>query len=854
MSQEYLNALSIGSRLNEYTIDDVLGAGGFGITYLVTDVNLNRKFVIKEYFPTDIAVRQDQISIQPKTSRQQTIYQQGIDRFLKEAQNLAAFDHPNIVKVNRFFQANETAYFVMEYAEGNSLEFHLRTKNRPLAQDELLDIINPILDALKVIHKTGLFHRDIKPGNILLTKNGIPVLIDFGAARYALSQASQNPTAVLTPGYAPFEQYHESSVKQGPWTDIYAIGATMYRCITGADPLPSVTRAGARIDGEQDPLVPISDYMTGKDYNKLVLQAIDWALRIKTLDRPQDVEHFQEVLKGRLRIPPPIETAAAVIHPSPSPIHDDTVVFTPSGSSPDESEIVTVAPHKSTPRNDSGSNATVVVQSTPPPPPKSPKPPSGKKSSWPILIIAVVVIAVLVLAVTQFVRYQKIQTMLKDADILLANGRYRQSYDAYMDVLDFDDDNDRALNGMKTARKSEIDGLLGKARDHIRAGRLTKPPGNNAQSSYQEILKLDSDHLDAKNGIRQIPVFFQQRGDSLKSGKSWQAAIEAYEEALSLGTGDSILVAEDVRNDLDYCRIQLIGQGVQLIRTISDAADINCVEFSPNGSLIATGSDDNRTVKLWNSSSGSLVRTLIKHEGYIWTVAFSPDGQLVASGAGDNIIKIWKVSTGQLLYTLTDHSGAVYSLAFSPDGSKLISGSADNSIKVWNSTNGYLIRTLYGHSGSVYALAYSPDGNTIASGAYDNTIKLWNASNYQLRRTINTGSGVYGLAFSPNGQIIAVGCDDNNVRTYNVSSGNRIDTMSGHTGSVRSVKFSPDGNWLVSSGSDNKIKVWEVSNGTLIKTLHGHTATVRSVTFSPDGRLLASGSYDDKIKIWGPFK
>jgi WD40 repeat protein len=287
------------------------------------------------------------------------------------------------------------------------------------------------------------------------------------------------------------------------------------------------------------------------------------------------------------------------------------------------------------------------------------------------------------------------------------------------------------------------------------------------------------------------------------------------------------------------------------VRTLTGHTDwVNSVSFSPDGSLLASGSDD-KTIKLWRVADGSLVRTLTGHTNRVWSVSFSPDGSLLASGSWDKTIKLWRVSDGSLVRTLTGHTDWVNSVSFSPDGRLLASGSWDKTIKLWRVSDGSLVRALTRHPNVVYSVSFSPDGRLLASGSSDETIKLWRVSDGSLVRTL-TGhtKWVQSVSFSPDGSLLASGSWDKTIKLWRVSDGSLVRTLTGHTGGVNSVSFSPDGRLLASGSTDKTIKLWRVSDGSLVRTLKGHTWAVLSVSFSPDGSLLASGSEDMTIKLW----
>ena len=289
-AQHPLHALPQGHRLQEYELVRVLGFGGFGMTYLGFDHNLDKAVAIKEYLPSDIATRTADRSIAPQASDFRGDFQWGLERFLDEARTLARFDHRHIIKVHRFFEAHGTAYIVMEYAEGETLSVYLERKGT-LSEAELKGILYPLLDGLVVVHGADFLHRDIKPGNIVLRDtDGSPVLLDFGAARQAIGAKSRSVTSIVTPGYAPIEQY-SSRGHQGAWTDIYALGGVCYRALTGQVPEDATDRM------RDDPLVPVSQRCAGQASGAF-LSAIDAALQVDERDRPQSIVAWRAALEA----------------------------------------------------------------------------------------------------------------------------------------------------------------------------------------------------------------------------------------------------------------------------------------------------------------------------------------------------------------------------------------------------------------------------------------------------------------------------------------------------------------------------------------------------------------------------
>ena len=283
-------ALPEGTRLQEFELRRFLGAGGFGIAYLGWNAELDIPVAIKEYLPSDCAIRERSLSVAPKSAADEDVFEWGLDRFLEEARVLARFRHRSIVQIYRFFRAHGTGYIAMEYVEGQTLSEWLKGRE-PLSETEVRGILLPLLDGLEEVHRAGVMHRDIKPGNIMLRdEDGSPVLLDFGAARQTVMAKSRSVTAILTPGYAPVEQYSEKG-KQGPWTDIYALGALCHRMLAGEVP----EEASNRIF--DDPLEPLEETCRGRGSPEF-LRAVDWALRVRQEDRPQSLGEWRVALDG----------------------------------------------------------------------------------------------------------------------------------------------------------------------------------------------------------------------------------------------------------------------------------------------------------------------------------------------------------------------------------------------------------------------------------------------------------------------------------------------------------------------------------------------------------------------------
>jgi len=279
-----------------YRIMRVVGSGGFGITYEAADINLGTTVAIKEYYPFDYGERAATMSVRPRSDLHQRTFEWGRANFLQEARTLARFEHPSIVRVIRVFEANSTAYMVMRFEQGKRFEDWLKRLGRLPTQDELDRIVGPLLDALETLHTAGFVHRDIAPDNIIVRADGTPVLLDFGAARRAVAEMSRALTGVVKAGYSPQEQYTSDGRQQGPWTDVYALGGTLYRAIAGRAP----DEATLRFDDDRMP--PAVVVGKGK-FRPGFLSGIDTCLEVRHSQRPRSVAVLRPMLlegeKGR---------------------------------------------------------------------------------------------------------------------------------------------------------------------------------------------------------------------------------------------------------------------------------------------------------------------------------------------------------------------------------------------------------------------------------------------------------------------------------------------------------------------------------------------------------------------------
>ncbi|MBI2742017.1 MAG: protein kinase [Rhodospirillales bacterium] len=288
---EMRGTLPAGTRLRNYELLSVLGHGGFGITYYAKDTTLGREVAVKEYLPTTLALRENGTTVVPRSTQLAEDFIWGRERFLEEARILATLEGaPAVVRVYDFLEANGTAYMIMGLARGDTLEQRLKRDGKlsPAITQRMLE---RLLDGLEAVHKTGFLHRDVKPANVILDANNNPTLIDFGASRSSMADRTAAMTAIFTPRYAAAEQL--TSDRQGPWTDIYGLSATLYHAITGRAPPSSLERA---LNDAYEPLAKLS--LEG--YPSSILEGIDLGLTVRAKDRPQSIPAWRDVLAGRV--------------------------------------------------------------------------------------------------------------------------------------------------------------------------------------------------------------------------------------------------------------------------------------------------------------------------------------------------------------------------------------------------------------------------------------------------------------------------------------------------------------------------------------------------------------------------
>lgn len=771
-----LVALPDGTELaGDYKIVRVLGAGGFGVTYLADEPLLGRKVSIKEYFPSDFATRSESFEATPRSESCRSDYNWGLERFVEEAQALAKFDHRHIVKVHRIFRANNTAYMVLQFEEGKNLKTWLKELGRAPRQKELDAIVAPLLDALELIHKADFLHRDIAPDNIIIRSAGDPVLIDFGAARSDIAAHSKTKTvsALVKPGYSPYEQYAETSRQQGPWTDIYAFAATLYHAVTGKRPPDSPSRM------LKDEMVPVRDAALG-GYRASFLDAIQQGLALAVDRRPKSIaawrsallapepekpglfQRLKERTEVRRRRDEALRAAEAITKTPVPPPPDapgpkgglldfvealkaptaEKEQSPPSPEKPVEAKKPVAAarpkPEKARPakaKSEKGKAADKLPALPPPAPPR----PAGEKSRSRRRLRPKPDVARRPLT-------RGLKTKLIVAVALIAAGF------AFHDRL------------------AQILTVRGSA---ITTGAISVPSANN-----EPILSEVAEFKAHEGLIERISLSGDGRLIVTTSREPelriW--SFESHDSKGSIALEDGPATALAVRNnravtghadgavavyDLESMR--------RLYRFKRNDAMIWAVGFMGSEDRIAAASHD-WTVALWETSSEDApVAILNGHENAVQAVAVDPSGQWLASGGADRTIRLWNLDTREARRVYRNNPDFISALAFSPDGSMLASGSLDGTVKLLSLNSSRMTRTLTGHSARITALAFSSYDDLLASASEDGILRLRSLKRPRTFLTLTgIGSGAKTMAFANDGRTLVTGGRDGVIRVWSL--------------------------------------------------------------------------------------
>jgi serine/threonine protein kinase len=726
MSQpQFSTTLPVGYRLGEYVIESVLGKGGFGVTYKARDTKLSSTVAIKEYFPRSIATRGDGYTLRPFTSGAGD-FSWGLQEFLKEARALARFKHQHIVRVLRFVEANATAYMVMEYEEGESLDHYLKRSGGYLNEQMLLSVFIPILNGLQAVHDAGLLHLDIKPDNIYLRSNGQPMLIDFGSARQAKGGGEQTGKVALTPAYSAIEQYPGVG-EPGPWSDVYSMGATLYRCITGKPPVDSLKRYQAKQDKQVDPYVHATE-LERPFYSKHIRESVDLAMALMPDARPQSAALLQRALMGQ-RIT--TDTGKKVIRPSGN-YRPDLV--------PDVGSPMTIAKKKKT---------RGLLE---------------KLFFFIVLMLALAVFGLKLMVQFEVISepelFDRIDGLRKDASwrvIKTIEALDARLYDKWGIRI-------KTKKQQATSVASTTPGKPIQVAPVLSPFKLEKTVVHTLSGHHAEIVSLallrSGDALASLDAEGHVLLWDTLTGLPLHGlGNASQAigAIAAAPDGKQLAWCAGATVS---LHDIDSKK--------ELGTIKGRDGNVQQITFSPNGSLMATVTD-NRSISVWRLPERTLVHRAEALPDDILAISFSANGRLLASADARGEIRIISATNGAEIakFFSSKENGEIEALAYSPDGHWLAGSGPTAFLKLWDTGIDVNDRQFTDVPGALHALQFSPDSKWLMAASDRKSIQIWNVDTGKLAREIKGGEPkLTAFALSANGKVMVTGGADNKVRIW----------------------------------------------------------------------------------------
>jgi len=712
-------ALPAGHRLEEYIFERTLGAGGFGITYLARDTRLGAQVAIKEYFPQAFATRDQTYTICANVSDASDTenYQWGLQEFLKEARALAQFKHANIVRVLRYLEAHGTAYMVMEYEEGENLSNYLTSHGGYLNEQNLLAIFLPVLNGLQAVHDAGLLHLDIKPDNIYLRKSGQPMLIDFGAARQRRSDGRSAKVA-LTPGYAALEQYPNHG-DLGTWSDVYSMGATLYRCVVGREPVDSMERERGMKKLHVDPLIPAARF-DRPHYSPHIRACVDAATTLQAGDRPVSAFALQNGLMGK--------DMKAVRQAVESNAYSRGAGFLGALDVP----LVKDIKRRYVPRG--------LVEK---------------------LVVIAVFLAVLVVA---------------PLHIMVSTGSMQQDeLFNHIDRLRVD-----VVDGSKRATRYVEENIFGISRPPDYVPSPSQPQViRAAEPAKESIAPVPPFEVERKLAASINVTGPVQSLAYLQSGKQLAVALEsgavelrnaasgALVRQFSPATGVAGVVTATADGRLlafsaaeNTIQVWNMNDATFLAELPGHRDAIVALTLSPDGKWLASAGRD-QSATLWEVSQGKRASDLTRPKSEALAFAFSPNGSRLAVGDSSGGIRYVDLTTMRDIAYVPTRDQPIAAIAYSPDGKWFAVGSEAGFLGLWNVSGKQSDRVLATAPNVIHSLSFSPDSQWLIVAGGDAALQLWNVESAQLaKRYEGSNRQTTALALAPEGaQIAAAGLD-----------------------------------------------------------------------------------------------
>ena len=717
-----------------YRIVRKLGQGGMGTVYLAEHTLLNEPRALK-FLSGELTEEDD-----------------STNRFLQEVRTLRQVRNRNVVDCGDPEQAEDgSLFFSMEYVDGPSLTQYMKRSPKLLDVETALGIAWGIANGLGAAHAKGLVHRDIKPDNVLMAREGgtlVPKIADFGlVATKKSSQMTRTGNLLLTMVFAAPEQWIGTRAADlDGRTDFYALGGVLFEMLTGQPPFYGENyHEYAQKHMNMTPPAPSSirpELANWRGLDAFVLRLLAKDRR----DRPQNVAEVLRLLEAVVYEPgaewaaeaPAEAVAEAEARPSGQPQSQA------SGNYGEYAEPVMSNPsaqYEPAPRQPAAQDQA-----------QSPAQNQAQSPVW------------------------------SSAPVQSAAAEPAQD------------------GGSETGRVYQVNTEGRSSRKFItqsgalRAQREAERKGFPAWGWVVILLLLGGGGFAAQH-------FY--------TAKAKFATLEYQTDAIlsvAMSPDNQTVASASRDNTIQLWSLVTMGR----LLTLKD--HVESVTFSPDGRVLASA-DSDKSVRVWDVATGQVLATLDGHTGPVHAVAFSPDGKVLASGGSDTTIRLWDVTGDKPLLVLEGSTADVNSVAFSPDGKTLVSGGADSAIRFWDVAAGKVLKTLAGDGRAVNSVAYSPDGRTVATGGDGNTVKLWDAATGKLTGTLQGHAGpVLSVAFNRDGRMLASGSADTTVKVWDVSGPPALySTLQGHSAAVQSVAFSRDGAVVASGSADRTVRIWDIS-------------------------------------------
>ena len=839
---EYKHALPIGTKLDCYQIEQVIGSGGFGITYKALDTSLMCHVAIKEYLPASLAWRVDSSVVVPRSNADAENYMYGLKQFIREGQTLARFKHKNIVRVLRYFKANSTAYLVMEHEQGESLKTYL-VENPTPDEGFLLALLDSVLDGLKIIHAENYLHRDIKPSNIYLRENGEPVLIDFGSARMALDEQSQSITHIVTEGYAPYEQY-PGNMELTPATDLYALGATLYYAISKKSPVNALARFGAIQSNKPDPLVP-AVALGAELYSHAFLKLIDWLMAVHPEQRPASVDVVKRLFQAdeetstlsrtvtrtqQTPAPPaakPAPTAAAKPKPAaPQPRHSAPPAPTAPEKKPAPRQTKQ-PPAAKVPQRDKAKRATPVKSDAVKPAPMAAnaKPASGSPRQAlslfqnPVVKVAALfgggaLAAAVVLAALYFIQPDHdgsgpaTEGPVSRPGVKLVKGNTEFSI-------------------LSEPAGAEVGISLHPYNEPFARGKTPYRSGPLAPGTYYLLFN--------KPGYRKDYV----RKLELKKGYTTrlvQKLIPRSRYRVVIDGAPANRKVELLDQKAVYTGAFYVSPGKHRIR-------VSAKNHLPKTVELNVSRDNHRHQVILTHKS--LVKTLVFKQP-IERLAVAPQAGMAMLATGKNRATLINLETGSPVQKFTSINENNVSLSLTGELAILHQSAGSYTLDLQSTSR---VNTFNTSCNSNFIWSPTQDQFACVSGR---TLELWSPLTGRRVQRITLNSRVNKLRYAPSGeQVLYVGYEDHFVHVVDLRSGEEVAVLEDPRNLILDAVFFPDNRRILSVNAAGVLQIWRIETEQLIKEIPtGGGYTNNHLAISTDGSKALSLSRNHAVLLW----